>query len=85
MAVERIDPETAHDRVYSGKALLVCAYDSEEKFRENHLEAGFLCSSWKHASPAFRKIARPFSTALDRQKPRPPVGRKSIERKASRT
>jgi len=40
MAVERIDPETAHDRVYSGKALLVCAYDSEEKFRENHLEGG---------------------------------------------
>jgi len=40
MAVERIDAETAHDHVQSGKALLVCAYDSEEKFRENHLEGG---------------------------------------------
>lgn len=38
MAVERIDSMTAHELVQSGKALLVCAYDSEEKFRGNQLE-----------------------------------------------
>jgi len=38
MAVERINPMAAHERVQSGKALLVCGYDSEEKYRDNHLE-----------------------------------------------
>jgi len=37
MAVERIDPELAFEHVKSG-ALLPCAYESEEKFRDNHLE-----------------------------------------------
>ena len=36
--VERISPELTHEHVQSGKAFLACAYDSEEKFRDNHLE-----------------------------------------------
>ena len=35
--VERISARQAHDDLASG-ALLVCAYDSREKFEQNHLE-----------------------------------------------
>jgi rhodanese-related sulfurtransferase len=34
----RIDPETARAELAAGHALLVCAYDSDEKFRENYLD-----------------------------------------------
>ncbi len=37
MAAERISAEQAHADVTSGKALLVCGYDSDEKFREHYL------------------------------------------------
>ena len=33
----RIGPREAHQHIESG-AMLVCAYDSDEKFRQNHLE-----------------------------------------------
>ena len=37
--VERITPQQAHDHMRAAPpALLVCAYDSEEKFQQNHLE-----------------------------------------------
>ena len=35
--MERISPQQANEELRSG-AVLVCAYDSEEKFRQNHLE-----------------------------------------------
>ena len=35
---ERIDPQEAKPRIDSGAALLVCAYDKPEKFRNNHLQ-----------------------------------------------
>jgi rhodanese-related sulfurtransferase len=34
----RIRPEEARQRVQSGQATLVCAYDSDEKFNSLHLE-----------------------------------------------
>ena len=34
----RISQEDTRQRVVSGEALLVCAYDDEEKFRTMHLE-----------------------------------------------
>ena len=37
MDIERIDPEEARRHVTGGNALLVCAYDSPEKFLQNHL------------------------------------------------
>jgi rhodanese-related sulfurtransferase len=37
MAAKRIDPRQAHHDLASG-ALLVCAYDDEEKFQQNRLE-----------------------------------------------
>ena len=35
--IDRIGPEQAKRDLTSG-AMLVCAYDSDEKFRKNHLE-----------------------------------------------
>jgi hypothetical protein len=35
---ERIKPEEAHQRVESGQAMLVCAYDDEKKCSEIKLE-----------------------------------------------
>ena len=37
--IERITPQQARDHMRSDtSALLVCAYDSEEQFHQNHLE-----------------------------------------------
>ena len=40
MAAEaaRIDPQEARRHMQSDKAMLVCAYDDDEKFRKNRLE-----------------------------------------------
>ena len=35
---KRTSPEEAHDKVQAGEALLVCAYESDEKFYEMALE-----------------------------------------------
>lgn len=37
MDIERIDPAQARAHVAQGDALLVCAYDSQEKCLNNHL------------------------------------------------
>jgi rhodanese-related sulfurtransferase len=34
----RIGPEEARERIQSGQALLVCAYEDDEKFNALHLE-----------------------------------------------
>ena len=57
--VERIDARTAHDHVQAGKALLACAYDSEEKFRANQLEGAisvFELEARKSQIPKDREI-----------------------------
>lgn len=38
MTAERIDPEQARAHLTSSDALLVCAYDTPEKFRESYLD-----------------------------------------------
>lgn len=38
MPVERISAPQAHEHMRSHDALLVCAYDRDEKFHQNHLE-----------------------------------------------
>lgn len=37
----------AHTRAKSGSALLVCAYDSDEKFRNVHLEGAISLGEFK--------------------------------------
>jgi len=46
MTVKRIDPEQAHQALESG-ALLVCAYDDDEKCRQNLLEGAIPLSRFR--------------------------------------
>lgn len=51
MSVPRVEPH----EVKSENALLVCAYDSDEKFRENHLEGALPLSAFKRMEPSLAK------------------------------
>ena len=44
--VERISPEEARQKLIKQEALLVCAYDSEDKFRRVHLEGAISLSDF---------------------------------------
>jgi len=45
---ERISPQQAHEQLESAPgALLVCAYDSEAKFQQNHLEGAISLQEFK--------------------------------------
>jgi hypothetical protein len=46
ITLERISPQEAKEHMKSG-ALLVCAYDSEEKFRQYHLEGAMSLSEFR--------------------------------------
>jgi hypothetical protein len=43
----RVTPSEIRERVLSGKTLLICAYDSEEKFQANHLEGALSLAEFK--------------------------------------
>lgn len=43
----RIPPDETRQKVTSGSALLVCAYDDEEKFEKNHLEGAISLAEFK--------------------------------------
>ncbi len=45
--IPRTPPEETRTRVQSGKALLVCGYDSDEKFRAMHLEGGISLAEFR--------------------------------------
>lgn len=44
---ERIGPEETHEKLAAGNALLVCAYDSDEKFKTVHLEGAISLSAFE--------------------------------------
>jgi len=44
----RISPEDARKRVLSGSALLVCAYEDNEKFRQMHLEGAISFNEFRN-------------------------------------
>jgi rhodanese-related sulfurtransferase len=44
----RIPPEDTRKRVLSGSALLVCAYEDNEKFRQMHLEGAISFDEFKN-------------------------------------
>jgi hypothetical protein len=56
-AIPRIEPPEAKRRVESGAALLVCAYDSAEKFRKNHLQGALSLDEFHSREPALAKDA----------------------------
>jgi rhodanese-related sulfurtransferase len=48
----RISAEETRQRVSVGSALLVCAYDDEEKFKNNHLQGAISLSEFKSRMPS---------------------------------
>lgn len=57
MAVERMKPETAREHLKSNDddTMLVCAYDSEEKFENNHLEGAIPLSDFESNADSLDK------------------------------
>ena len=51
----RISANKARQRTLSGKALLVCAYDDADKFRQNHLEGALSYPELLSKLPALDK------------------------------
>jgi hypothetical protein len=43
---QRITPEEVHEKVKSGKTLLVCAYEDEAKFKKMQLEGAISLSEF---------------------------------------
>jgi len=55
----RISAEETRQRVSSGSALLVCAYDDDEKFKNNHLQGAIALSEFKsklHSIPQDQEV-----------------------------
>lgn len=53
--VPRISPSEAREGVLAGTMLLVCAYQSDEKFRNNHLEGAIPFSEFEAKAPQLEK------------------------------
>jgi hypothetical protein len=51
----RIPAEEARRKVTSGEAMLVCAYEDEEKFRKMHLQGAISLQDFKTRLPALSK------------------------------
>ena len=51
----RISPQEARQKVVSGRALLVCAYDDADKFKNNHLEGAISFSELRSQLTGFTK------------------------------
>ncbi len=52
---QRIPPEEAYKKVKSREALLVCAYDDENKFKAMHLEGALSFNEFKGRAPSLSK------------------------------
>jgi hypothetical protein len=51
----RITPEETRQKLQGGKALLVCAYDSDEKFKDLQLEGAISFSAFRAKLPSLSK------------------------------
>jgi hypothetical protein len=45
---QRISPQAARQHIEDNYALLVCAYDGDEKFHENHLDGAIPLEQLQH-------------------------------------
>lgn len=52
---ELISVHQAHDDVESGKALLVCAYENDEKFQNNALKEAISLNEFQHQEQGVAK------------------------------
>jgi rhodanese-related sulfurtransferase len=48
----RVTPQEIYPRIKAGEALLVCAYDSEDKFQRHRLQDAISFSEFKALLPA---------------------------------
>ena len=48
----RISVEDARRKVTAGSALLVCAYDDDDKFKNNHLEGAISLADFRAKLPS---------------------------------
>lgn len=44
---KRVSPEEVHQKLKGGKAILVCAYEDESKFKKVHLQGAISLSEFK--------------------------------------
>jgi len=52
---ERISPTEVYQKLKTGKALLVCAYEDEEKFKKMQLEGAISFNEFKSRLPSLPK------------------------------
>ncbi len=52
---ERITPEEVYEKLKSGKARLVCAYEDEAKFEKMHLQGAISFDEFKSKLPSLAK------------------------------
>ena len=52
---KRVTAEEVYDKLKSGKALLVCAYEDEEKFKKLQLEGAISFNAFKSKLASFSK------------------------------
>jgi hypothetical protein len=52
---KRVTAEEVYDKLKSGKVLLVCAYEDEEKFRKLQLEGAISFNTFKSKLPSLSK------------------------------
>ena len=52
---KRISPEEVHQKLIFGKALLVCAYEDEAKFRKMQLQGAISLNEFKSKLPSLIK------------------------------
>jgi len=52
---ERVTAEEVYDKLKSGKVLLVCAYEDEEKFRKLRLEGAISFNTFKSKLPSISR------------------------------
>ncbi|HXZ38312.1 MAG TPA: ArsR family transcriptional regulator [Thermodesulfobacteriota bacterium] len=55
MGVERISPEEARQGLESGRLLLVCAYEDENRFRQMQLEGAISFREFQTKLPTWGK------------------------------
>jgi len=54
-SIRRVTPEDAHRRIQSGEALLICAYDSDEKFASFQLAGAISLGEFKERAANLRR------------------------------
>jgi hypothetical protein len=52
---KRVSPEDIHQKLRSGTALLVCAYEDEAKFKKIQLEGAISLNEFKSKLPSLTK------------------------------